>query len=80
MYLDKHEIFSAPLSSDLAGTIQKTPIRSLEARVGSGDAGSQKAKALYIHLKGGAILISFKVIWAEKAQTIIIRCWVRLKL
>jgi preprotein translocase subunit SecD len=67
MYLDKDEIFSAPLSSELAKTFQKVPIRSLEARVGSGDAGSQKAKALYIHLKGGAIPISFKVIWAGKA-------------
>jgi hypothetical protein len=69
MYLDKDEIFSAPLSSELAETIQKAPIRSLEARVGSGVAGSQKAKALYIHLKDGAIPVNFKVIWAGKAPS-----------
>jgi preprotein translocase subunit SecD len=67
MYLDNDKIFSAPLSPELAETIQKVPIRSFEARVGSGDMGPQKAKALYIHLKVGAIPISFKVIWFGKA-------------
>jgi preprotein translocase subunit SecD len=64
MYLDKDEIFSAPLSPELGESIQKTPIRSLEARVGD---KWWNARDLYIHLKGGAIPISFKVIWAGKA-------------
>ncbi|MDM7934883.1 MAG: hypothetical protein QUS08_05780 [Methanothrix sp.] len=41
MYLDKDEIFSAPLAAELAASLDKAPVRSMEARVGAGDAGSQ---------------------------------------
>jgi preprotein translocase subunit SecD len=62
MYLDKDEIFSAPLAPELAASLQKTPVRSMQASVGSGDAGSQKAKELYIHLREGALPVNVKVI------------------
>lgn len=62
MYLDKDEIFSAPLAAELAGSLQKTSVRRMEARVGSGDAGSQKAKELYIHLREGALPVNVEVV------------------
>ncbi len=62
MYLDKDVIFSAPLAPELASSLQKTPVRSMQASVGSGDAGSQKAKELYIHLREGALPVNVKVI------------------
>ncbi|NMB85740.1 MAG: Protein-export membrane protein SecD [Methanosaeta sp. PtaB.Bin018] len=62
MYLDKDEIFSAPLAAELAGSLAKSPVRNLEARVGSGDAGSQKAKELYIHLREGALPVNVEIV------------------
>ena len=62
MYLDKDEIFSAPLAAELAGSLEKAPIRSMEARVGAGDAGSEKAKELYIHLREGALPVNVVVV------------------
>ena len=62
MYLDKDEVFSAPLAAELAGSLQKVPVRTLEARVGSGDAGSTKAKELYIHLREGALPVNVAIV------------------
>ena len=62
MYLDKDQIFSAPLAPELAASLQKTPLRSMVAEVGTGDAGSQKAKVLYIDLKVGALPVNVRVI------------------
>ncbi len=62
MFLDKDEIFSAPLAAELADSLDKAPTRNLEARVGSGDAGSQKAKELYIHLREGALPVNVEVV------------------
>lgn len=62
MYLDKDEIFSAPLAAELAGSLQKVPVRTLEARVGSGDAASEKAKELYIHLREGALPVNVVIV------------------
>ncbi len=62
MYLDKDEIFSAPLAAELAGSLEKVPVRSLEARVGTGDAGSLKAKELYIHLREGALPVNVVIV------------------
>jgi len=62
MYLDKEEIFSAPLSPELASTLQKAPSRGLEARVGSGDEGSKKAKQLQIHLQEGALPVNVEIV------------------
>ncbi len=62
MYLDKDEIFSAPLSPELASSLQKVPSRGLEARVGGGDEGSQKAKQLQIHLQEGALPVNVEIV------------------
>lgn len=62
MYLDKDEIFSAPLAPDLASALDKAPMRSLVAQVGSGDEGSRRAKELYIHLREGALPVNVKII------------------
>ena len=62
MYLDKDQIFSAPLAPELASSLQRTPASSMVAEVGTGDAGSQKAKVLYIDLKEGALPVNVRVI------------------
>ncbi|HOK58701.1 MAG TPA: preprotein translocase subunit SecD [Methanothrix sp.] len=62
MYLDRDEIFSAPLAPELASALDKAPMRSLVAEVGTGDAGSRKAKELYIHLREGALPVNVKII------------------
>jgi len=62
MYLDKDEIFSAPLAPELASSLQKAPSRSMQATVGGGDAGSAKAKELYIHLREGALPVNVAVV------------------
>ncbi|MCJ7444994.1 MAG: preprotein translocase subunit SecD [Methanotrichaceae archaeon] len=62
MLLDKEVIFSAPLAADLAAGLQKAPSRDMVAEVGMGDAGSQKAKELYIHLREGALPVNVIVI------------------
>ena len=62
MYLDKDEIFSAPLAPELASSMQKAPSRSMQATVGGGDAGSAKAKELYIHLREGALPVNVEVV------------------
>jgi preprotein translocase subunit SecD len=62
MHLDKDEIFSAPLAAELAGSLQKVPVRTMEARVGTGDAGSEKAKELYIHLREGALPVNVAIV------------------
>ncbi len=62
MYLDKDEIFSAPLAAELAGSLGKVPVRRLEARVGAGDVGSTKAKELYIHLREGALPVNVAIV------------------
>jgi preprotein translocase subunit SecD len=62
MYLDKDEIFSAPLAPELASSLQKAPSRSMQATVGGGDAGSTKAKELYIHLREGALPVNVEVV------------------
>ena len=62
MYLDKDQIFSAPLSPELADSLGKAPTRNLEARVGGGDEGSMKAKELYIHLREGALPVNIEVV------------------
>jgi preprotein translocase subunit SecD len=62
MYLDKDQIFSAPLAPELAASLNKVPSRSMVAEVGTGDAGSQKAKVLYIDLKEGALPVNVRII------------------
>ena len=62
MYLDKDPIFSAPLSPELASSLQKVPSRGLEARVGAGDEGFQDAKELQIHLQEGALPVNVEIV------------------
>ena len=62
MYLDKDEIFSAPLAPELASSLQKAPSRSMQATVGGDEAGSAKAKELYIHLREGALPVNVEVV------------------
>ncbi|MHC1632012.1 MAG: preprotein translocase subunit SecD [Methanotrichaceae archaeon] len=62
MYLDEDLIFSAPLSQDLAASIEVTPIRNMVAQVGVGDDASKKAHELYIHLREGALPVNVEII------------------
>jgi len=62
MYLDKEEIFSAPLAPELASSLNKAPTRRMQATVGSGDAGSEKAKMLNIHLREGALPVNVQIV------------------
>ena len=62
MYLDKDQIFSAPLAPELAASLNKVPSRSMVAEVGTGDAGSEKAKVLYIDLKEGALPVNVRIV------------------
>jgi len=62
MHLDKDMIFSAPLAPELAASLEKAPTRNMVAEVGMGEAGSQKARELYIHLREGALPVNVKVI------------------
>ena len=55
MILDNQTVYSAPLSTDLAGTIQGTPVRQLYASTGSGTYGMNQATDLEIHLRAGAL-------------------------
>lgn len=73
MYLDKDEIFSAPLSPDLASRLQKVPSRKLEARVGSGDDSFLKSREFYIHLREGALPVNVVVVESGRVlQTIFV--------
>ena len=62
MYLDKEDIFSAPLAPELASSLNKAPTRRMQATVGSGDAGSEKAKMLNIHLREGALPVNVQIV------------------
>jgi preprotein translocase subunit SecD len=62
MYLDKEEIFSAPLAPELASSLNKASTRRMQATVGSGDVGSEKAKMLNIHLREGALPVNVEIV------------------
>lgn len=62
MYLDKDQIFSAPLAPELAASLNKAPSRSMVAETGGSDTGSTKAKELYIHLREGALPVNVQVV------------------
>ncbi|HJJ48979.1 MAG TPA: preprotein translocase subunit SecD [Methanocorpusculum sp.] len=61
MYLDGEMVYSAPLSSDLAVSLSKTPIYSLMASTGTGDEGKEKAESLEIHLRAGALPVQVQI-------------------
>ena len=61
MNLDGVMVYSAPLSPDLAGTLQARASPNLIASTGSGDKGKEDAKMLEIHLRNGALPVDVKV-------------------
>lgn len=61
MILDGKMVYSAPLSPDLAGTLQSRASPNLIASTGSGDSGKEDAKMLEIHLRNGALPVEVKI-------------------
>jgi preprotein translocase subunit SecD len=61
MLLDNDTVYSAPLSSDLAGKIQNENIRQLFASTGAGKYGTQQATNLEIHLRAGALPVEVTI-------------------
>lgn len=62
MYLDENIIFNAPLSADLASTIQSVPVKNLIATTGPDEEGQTKANELNIHLRAGALPVNVEVV------------------
>ncbi len=61
MMLDGKMVYSAPLSADLAGTLQSRPSPNLIASTGAGDSGKTDARNLEIHLRNGALPVEVKI-------------------
>jgi preprotein translocase subunit SecD len=61
MILDGKQVYSAPLSADLAGTLQSRASPNLIASTGSGDTGREDAKMLEIHLRNGALPVGVSI-------------------
>lgn len=61
MMLDGNLVYSAPLSGDLAGTLQSRASPNLIASTGTGDKGKEEAKMLEIHLRNGALPVEVKI-------------------
>jgi preprotein translocase subunit SecD len=61
MLLDNKTVYSAPLSSDLAGQLAGQSTRQLFASTGTGNAGMQQATNLEIHLRAGALPVDVGV-------------------
>jgi preprotein translocase subunit SecD len=69
MYLDGGEVYSAPLSNDLAIQIATHTINSLYARTGSGEGGYQQAQELEIHLRAGALPVQVEIAGSGSTST-----------
>lgn len=61
MYLDGVEVYSAPLSNDLAMQIATHSVNSLYAGTGSGEDGHKQAQELEIHLRAGALPVQVEI-------------------
>lgn len=61
MILDNKTVYSAPLSPELASSLQSEPTRSMTASTGTGTAAMQQATALEIHLRAGALPVDVKI-------------------
>ncbi|NJD54342.1 MAG: preprotein translocase subunit SecD [Candidatus Methanoperedens sp.] len=68
MLLDEKEIYSAPLSPELARNIQSVPQKGLTATTGTGDEGQREAIELQIHLRAGALPVKVDVIGAGEVS------------
>ncbi|MFZ3384225.1 MAG: preprotein translocase subunit SecD [Candidatus Methanoperedens sp.] len=68
MLLDEKEIYSAPLSPELARNIQSVPVKSLSAGTGTGDEGQRRANELQIHLRAGALPVKVDVMGAGQVS------------
>lgn len=68
MLLDENEVYSAPLSPELARNIQSVPVKNLIANTGVGDDAQRKANQLQIHLKAGALPVKVDVIGAGQVS------------
>jgi len=61
MLLDNQTVYSAPLSSELAGNLQSQQVKSLFASTGSGNSGLDAANNLEIHLRAGALPVDVSI-------------------
>jgi preprotein translocase subunit SecD len=61
MLLDNKTVYSAPLSTDLAGKLKTEKTRQLYASTGAGKSGSQQATDLEIHLRAGALPVDVTI-------------------
>ncbi|MFH0967498.1 MAG: preprotein translocase subunit SecD, partial [Methanobacteriota archaeon] len=61
MTLDGKIVYSAPLSADLAGTLQARASPRLIASTGVGNSGKEDAQMLEIHLRNGALPVEVKI-------------------
>ncbi|MBN1431959.1 MAG: preprotein translocase subunit SecD [Methanomicrobiaceae archaeon] len=61
MLLDGVEVYSAPLSPDLAAKITKGPVNDLKASTGYGQEGYEEAEVLEIHLRAGALPVDVEI-------------------
>ncbi|MDD1702216.1 MAG: preprotein translocase subunit SecD [Methanoregula sp.] len=61
MILDNKTVYSAPLSSGLATTLQSAPTRSMVASTGTGTSGMEQATNLEIHLRAGALPVDVSI-------------------
>jgi preprotein translocase subunit SecD len=61
MLLDNQTVYSAPLSTDLAGKLQTEKTLQLFASTGTGQSGSQQATDLEIHLRAGALPVGVTI-------------------
>jgi preprotein translocase subunit SecD len=69
MYLDGVEVYSAPLSNDLAIQIATHTINNLYAGTGSGERGYQQAQELEIHLRAGALPVEVEIAGSGSTST-----------
>jgi len=62
MLLDNNEIYSAPLSKDLADSLKYVPVQQMSASFGTDGGSKERAKQLETHLRAGALPVNVEVI------------------
>ena len=61
MYLDKNEVYGAPLSYSAATKIKDVPIYGWESSTGSDEDSKVQAEQLHIHLRAGALPVNVEL-------------------